>query len=216
MANLFFTFSESLCYVLLFSCANKNFLFWHLSNDCQIARPALVSGPPNRKKSYNKHLISLVFSVRSVKYGSSFFPSIYGPRTSRLGHKSMEKNSVRNLPYGPKTRLIRGIYHLRQESIEHCLEHCFSWPAGHLHLVDEQTFWWHLRCWPLWERTLSCLRNFWNYHIHIQTSLISDGSVSPSLDQICHILQIEEGNRNRVMLGMKAQGIVHVLSPEKK
>ena len=27
MANLFFTFSESLCYVLLFSCANKNFLF---------------------------------------------------------------------------------------------------------------------------------------------------------------------------------------------
>ena len=132
--------------MLLFSCTNKNFLFWHLSNDCQIARPALVSGPPNRKKSYNKHLISLVFSVRSVKYGSSFFPSIYGPRTSRLGHKSMEKNSVRNLSYGPKTRLIRGIYHLRQESIEHCLEHCFSWPAGHLHLVDEQTFWWHLRC----------------------------------------------------------------------
>ena len=24
--------------------------------------------------------------------------------------KSMEKNSVRNLQYGPKTRLIRGIY----------------------------------------------------------------------------------------------------------
>ena len=38
----------------------------------------------------------------------------------------------------------------------------------------------------------------------------------PLLDQICHILQIEEGNRNRVMLGLKAQGIVHVLSPEKK
>ena len=29
---------------------------------------------------------------------------------SRLGHKSMEKNSVRNLLYGPKTRLIRGVY----------------------------------------------------------------------------------------------------------
>ena len=39
-----------------------------------------------------------------------FFPSIYGSRTSRLGHKSMEKNSVRNLPYGSKTRLIRGMY----------------------------------------------------------------------------------------------------------
>ena len=30
---------------------------------------------------------------------------------SRLGHKSMEKNSVRNsVQYGPKTRLIKGIY----------------------------------------------------------------------------------------------------------
>ena len=88
---LVFTFSKSLCYVLLFSCANKNFLFWRLSNDCQIVRPALVSGPPNRKKPYNKHLISLVFfgpycELRILV----FFPSIYGP-SSRLGHKSMEK-----------------------------------------------------------------------------------------------------------------------------
>ena len=60
------------------------------------------------------------------------------------------------------------------------------------------------------------LEELLNYHIHIQTSLISDGSVSPSLDQICHILQIEEGNRYRVMLGLKAQGVVHVFSPEKK
>ena len=73
-------------------------------------RSALVSGPPNRKKPYNKHLISLVFSVRTVNYGSSFFPSIYGPRALRLGHKSMEENLVRNLQYGPKTRPIRGIY----------------------------------------------------------------------------------------------------------
>ena len=36
-------------------------------------RPALVSGPPNRKKPHNKHLISLVFSVRTVNYGFSFF-----------------------------------------------------------------------------------------------------------------------------------------------
>ena len=72
-----------------------------LSNDCQIARAALVSGPQNWNKPYNKHLISLVFSVSTVNYG---------PRASCLGHKSMEKNSVRNLQYGPKTRLIRGIY----------------------------------------------------------------------------------------------------------
>ena len=68
-----FTFSETL-YVLLFSWANKNLRFWRLSNDCQIARPALVSGPPNWKKPYNKHFtISLVFSDRTVNYGSSFF-----------------------------------------------------------------------------------------------------------------------------------------------
>ena len=38
MAHLYFvfTFSESLCYLLLFSWANKNFLFWQLSNDCQM------------------------------------------------------------------------------------------------------------------------------------------------------------------------------------
>ena len=46
-----FTFSESLCYVLLFSWPNKNFLFWQLSNRVS------CFGPPNRKKPYNKHLI---------------------------------------------------------------------------------------------------------------------------------------------------------------
>ena len=38
-----------------------------------------------------------------------FFPSIYGPRASCLGHKLMEKNLVHNLQYGPKTWLIRGM-----------------------------------------------------------------------------------------------------------
>ena len=38
-----------------------------------------------------------------------FFPLIYGPRASRLGHKSTGKNSVRNLQYGPRTQLVRGI-----------------------------------------------------------------------------------------------------------
>ena len=37
-------------------------------------------------------------------------------RASRLGHKAREKNSVHNLRYGPRTRLIRGIYFARPES----------------------------------------------------------------------------------------------------
>ena len=96
---------------MLFSLSRKAFVMCYcfrepiktlLFDSCQmtvksIAR--LVSGPPNRKTPYNKHLISLVFSVRTVNYGPSFFPSIYGPSA----------NSVHNLQYGPKTRLIRGI-----------------------------------------------------------------------------------------------------------
>ena len=60
----------------------------------QATCPALVSGPPNRK-AYKKHLIFLVFSVRTVNYGSSFF--------------SIDL-SVCNLQYGPKTRLILKTY----------------------------------------------------------------------------------------------------------
>ena len=48
------------------------------------------------------------FSFLTVNYGPLFFPSIYGPRALRLGHKSMRKNAGRNLQYGPRTRLIRG------------------------------------------------------------------------------------------------------------
>ena len=83
MANLFLLCSRKafvMCYCF------RAFFFWRLANDCQIVRPALVSGPPNRKKPYNKNLISLVFSVRTVNYGSSFFFI-----ASRLGHKSQWK-----------------------------------------------------------------------------------------------------------------------------
>ena len=38
------------------------------------------------------YLLLAAFSIRSGNYRPSFFPSIYGPRASRLGHKSMEKN----------------------------------------------------------------------------------------------------------------------------
>ena len=95
---------------MLFSLSRKAFVMCYCFREpiktlffdsCQmtvksIAR--LVSGPPNRKTPYNKHLISLVFSVRTVNYGSSFFfPSIYGPSA--------------------KTRLIRSIY---SSAINHC------------------------------------------------------------------------------------------------
>ena len=40
--------------------------------------------PSDTKYRYNKYLTNLVFSVRTLRYGSSFFsPTIYG---SRLGH----------------------------------------------------------------------------------------------------------------------------------
>ena len=86
----------------------------HLSNDCQIVRSALVSGPPNRKKPYNKHLISLVFSVRTANCGSSFFSidlcnarALHSWAISRW-----KKNRSVIYSYGPKTRLIRGIFSL--------------------------------------------------------------------------------------------------------
>ena len=37
------------------------------------------------------YLLLAEFSVRTVNYGPSFFPSIYGPSAKRAGHKSMEK-----------------------------------------------------------------------------------------------------------------------------
>ena len=106
------------------------------SNDCQIARLALVCGRPNWKKPYNKHLISFVFSVRTVNYGCSFFPSIYGPGA----YKSMKKkkNSVRNLQYGPKTRLIRGIYRDNSFLLQHmslCTSLVNSTPIATMHLL---------------------------------------------------------------------------------
>ena len=40
-----------------------------------------------------------------------FLPCFHASCTSRLGQKE-GKNSVHNLPYGPRTRLIRGMYGL--------------------------------------------------------------------------------------------------------
>ena len=38
------------------------------------------------------YLLLAEFSFRTVNYGTSFFPSIYGPSAKPAGHKSMEKN----------------------------------------------------------------------------------------------------------------------------
>ena len=52
----------------------------------------------NRKKPSNKHLISLVFSVRTVNYGSSFFPHRFKPTYAK--HEQILK-----LPWQPSVRL---------------------------------------------------------------------------------------------------------------
>ena len=55
--------------------------------------PRRVSAPyygPKWQKY--KYLLLAEFSVRTVNYGPTLFPSIYDPSASRLGHKSMEKN----------------------------------------------------------------------------------------------------------------------------
>ena len=69
----------------------------------------------------NIYLLLIEFEVRTVKYGPSFFPSIYGPSAKRAGHKSMGKNED---PYftarTEKTRLIRYLLYLsfwRKETI---------------------------------------------------------------------------------------------------
>ena len=48
-----------------------------------------------------------------------FFPLIYGPNSSRLSHKSMAKDLVCSLQYGPQISLVRGaVYAL------HCTSLC--------------------------------------------------------------------------------------------
>ena len=55
---------------------------------------------------HSVHFINLIylllteFEVRSVSYGPSFFPLIYGPSAKRLGHKSTGKKREKN---GKKT-----------------------------------------------------------------------------------------------------------------
>ena len=47
----------------------KTIFFDACQSDCQIVRPALVSGIPNRKKPYNKHLFVISYYIRYRLYG---------------------------------------------------------------------------------------------------------------------------------------------------
>ena len=53
------------------------------------------------------YLLLTEFEVRTVSYGPSFLPLIYGPNAKRAGHKSTRKNEktrIRKLQYGPRKR----------------------------------------------------------------------------------------------------------------
>ena len=71
------------------------------------------------RNNQQSHIINIVLasfarSVRHVKDPRFFLHCFQSPRASRLGHKRKEKSSVHNLPYGPRTRLIRGMYRILQ------------------------------------------------------------------------------------------------------
>ena len=56
-------------------------------------------------------ITNLVFSYRTVSYGSSFFHLRFMARALRAWAINRRgKNSLRNLQYGPRTRLVRVIY----------------------------------------------------------------------------------------------------------
>ena len=50
-----------------------------------------------------------------ASYGSSFFPSLFSWPAC---FAKEGKNSVHNLPYGPRTRLIRGIYFIYKDGLK--------------------------------------------------------------------------------------------------
>ena len=73
-----------------------SFLLW--DGSCSWANNIIKYGFRQREarlstvKTGSIYLLLAEFSVRTVNYGPSFFPSIYGPSAKRAGHKSMEKN----------------------------------------------------------------------------------------------------------------------------
>ena len=86
MANLFLVPRKAFVMCYCFRAPIKTFFF----DACQkTVRPALLFPvPQNTKKPYNKRLISLVFSVRTVNYGSSFFSIDLWPKREIDGKKT--------------------------------------------------------------------------------------------------------------------------------
>ena len=80
----------------------------------QIGEMACVTSAwSSRGQTLKKYLTNLVFSFRTVSYGSSFFPLRFMARALRAWAINRRgKNSVHNLRYEPRTRLVRGIYTL--------------------------------------------------------------------------------------------------------
>ena len=64
--------------------------------------------PQTHTRDYNKYLTNLIFSVRTVSYGSSFFQFFFSFFLCTINLRG--KNSVCNLRYGPRTQLVRGMY----------------------------------------------------------------------------------------------------------
>ena len=81
MANLFSISRKHFVVCYCFCEPIKTFFFDACQMIVKIARPALVYGSPNWKKTYNKHF----FSVRTVNYESSFFPIDLWPARFALG-----------------------------------------------------------------------------------------------------------------------------------
>ena len=50
------------------------------------------------------YLLLIEFEVCTVKYGPSFFPSIYGPSAKARAINRWEKTRIRILQYGPRER----------------------------------------------------------------------------------------------------------------
>ena len=79
-----------MCYC--FRAPIKTFLF----DACQMTVKScglhLFPVPQTGRSHIINILLASFFSVRTVNYGPRVFPSIYNPRASRSGHKSMEKN----------------------------------------------------------------------------------------------------------------------------
>ena len=80
----------------------------------------IIPGPVRHSRDINKYLANLVFLVRTVSYGSSFFLLCVWA-INRRG-----KNLVRNLKYGPRTRLVRGIYRVGLSHTQPTDPHCRS------------------------------------------------------------------------------------------